>query len=131
MPEESSLNRFEISPAGRLSNGSLSKTSGSDILSERILLLYFPGIEILLDTRSHILQHHRDTSNQIRGYTPPSREKCDADISQMGDMLVTQSVSTSLEVRSTQSEPLRRFELRVVPDFCDYCLEVLDRLTKH
>jgi hypothetical protein len=50
----------------------------------------------------------------------------------MGDVLVSQSVSASLEVRSiSQSETLRGFELRVVPDFYDYCLEVLDRLTKN
>ena len=124
------MNRLKTTPRGLLPSCSLSQTGGSDIRSERILSLYFPVIQILLDTKSYIPQHHRDTSNQIRGYTPPFREKCDAGISHMGDALVTQSVSTSHEVRTTQLEPQRGFRLPIVPDFYDYCLEVLDRLTK-
>lgn len=130
-PEESMLSRFQTIRADALPGCSLCQTGGSDILLERIVSLYFPAIQISLDTKSHILQDQRQTSPQVRGSRPP-REDSDADISTMGDVLVSQSVSASLEVRSiSQSETLRGFELRVVPDFYDYCLEVLDRLTKN
>jgi hypothetical protein len=97
---------------------------------ERVLSLYFPAIQILLDTKASILHDQRQTSHQDRG--SPPREKCDADISTIGDVLVTQSVSAFLEVRRTsQLEAPRGFEQPIVPDFYDYCLDVLDRLTKN
>ena len=120
--------RFETIPMRILQGYSLFETGGCDIPAERILSLYFPGIQILLDTKSRILHHHRDTSTQVRG-CPTPRDKCDADISQMGDVLVAQSMPAFLEARSNQLEAHRSTELQVSSDFCDYCLEVLDRLT--
>ena len=124
------LNRFEISSLGLLPRSSLSPAGGSDISLERILALYFPGVQISLDTKSRLLHHHRDTSIQLRG-SPPPREKRDADISPKGDALVIRSASAVLEVRGAQSKQPRRFEPQVVLDFFHYCLEVLNRLTKN
>ena len=124
------MKRCEISSVGLLPCCSLSQTGCSDILFERILSLYFPGIQILLDTNLSILHHHQNTSTQIRGFAHTS-ERCRANMSQMEDMLITQSMPASPKARSNQLEAHRSTKLQVIPDFCDYCLEVLDRLTKN
>ena len=124
------MNRFGTNRVSLFPGCSISQAGDHDIRLDRILALYFPGIQILLDTKPHILHDHRDTSLQHRGSPPSLREKNDAAISQVGRALIIQGVPASPEARSNSFETRRGVELRVVPDFYHYCLEVLDRLTK-
>lgn len=128
-PEESTLNRSQVIRADALPGRCLSQTGWIDLVLERILPVYFSGIQVSLDRKAHRLLDYPDTSPTDRGCHPP-RETFYADYFRVGDALVTRSVSASLEVESTQLEARRGSEPRVIPDFCNYCLEILDRLTK-